>query len=141
MNARNDRMEAMKAIVFTKYGAAEVLEPRDVARPTPKDDEVLVRVRAVSINDWDWQALQGIPFVNRLMFGLLKPKKQILGSDIAGVVEAVGPKAKLFQFGDEVFGDLSGRWGGFLEGQACRLRSELLFASADVLREAAPAAA
>ncbi len=77
-------MEAMKAIVFTRYGTPDVLELRDVPAPIPKDDEVLVRVRAVSINDWDWQALQGIPFVNRLTFGLRRPKKQILGSDIAG---------------------------------------------------------
>ncbi len=105
----------MKAIVFTRYGTAEVLELRDVAKPIPKDDEVLVRVRAVAINDWDWGALQGIPFVNRLTFGLRKPRKQILGSDVAGVVEAVGKNAKRFQLGDEVFGDLSGRWGGFAE--------------------------
>jgi NADPH:quinone reductase-like Zn-dependent oxidoreductase len=108
-------METMKAVVFTRYGTADVLERRDVPKPTPKAGEVLVRVRAVSINDWDWQALQGIPFVNRLMFGLRKPKKQILGSDIAGVVEAVGESAKRFRPGDEVFGDLSGRWGGFAE--------------------------
>jgi NADPH:quinone reductase-like Zn-dependent oxidoreductase len=114
----------MKAIVFTKYGTADVLEPRDVPAPTPKDDEVLVRVRAVSINDWDWQALQGSSFVNRLMFGLRKPKKQILGSDIAGVVEAVGQNVKRFQLGDEVFGDLSGRWGGFAE-YVCARESEL----------------
>lgn len=105
----------MKAVVFTKYGTAEVLELRDVPAPTPKADEVLVRVRAVSINDWDWQALQGIPFVNRLTFGLREPEKQILGSDIAGVVAAVGSDAKRFRPGDEVFGDLSGRWGGFAE--------------------------
>ena len=74
----------MKAVVFTRYGTADVLELRDVPKPIPRDDEVLVRVRAVAINDWDWQALQGIPFVNRLMFGLRRPKKQILGSDIAG---------------------------------------------------------
>jgi NADPH:quinone reductase-like Zn-dependent oxidoreductase len=107
-------MEAMKAIVFTRYGTPDVLELRDVPAPIPKDDEVLVRVRAVSINDWDWQALQGT-FVNRLTFGLRRPKKQILGSDIAGRIEAVGKNAKRFQLGDEVFGDLSGRWGGFAE--------------------------
>ena len=105
----------MKAIVFTRYGTADVLELRDVPAPTPKDDEVLVRVRAVAVNDWDWQALQGIPFMNRLTFGLRRPKKQILGSDIAGIVEAAGKDAKRFQPGDEVFGDLSGRWGGFAE--------------------------
>ncbi len=105
----------MKAIVFTRYGTADVLELQEVDKPTPKDDEVLVKVHAVSINDWDWGILQGIPFSNRLTFGLRKPKKQILGSDIAGRIEAVGKNAERFQPGDEVFGDLSGRWGGFAE--------------------------
>jgi NADPH:quinone reductase-like Zn-dependent oxidoreductase len=105
----------MKAIVFTKYGSPDVLELKEVAKPTPKDDEVLIRVHAASLNDWDWAALHGTPFVNRMMFGLLKPKKQILGSDIAGRVEAVGKNVVRFQPGDEVFGDLSGTWGGFAE--------------------------
>jgi NADPH:quinone reductase-like Zn-dependent oxidoreductase len=105
----------MKAIVFTKYGSPDVLELKEVEKPTPKDDEVLIRVHAASINDWDWGALQGIPFVNRLFFGLLKPKKQILGSDIAGRIEAVGKNVLKFKPGDEVFGDLSGTWGGFAE--------------------------
>jgi NADPH:quinone reductase-like Zn-dependent oxidoreductase len=128
----------MKAIVFTRYGAADLLELRDVVKPTPKADEVLVRVRAVAINDWDWQALQGIPFVNRLMFGLWKPKKQILGSDIAGVVEAVGQDAKRFRLGDEVFGDLSGRWGGFAE-YVCAREAELAPKSAGLTFEEAAA--
>ncbi len=114
----------MKAVIFTRYGAADVLELRDVPRPAPGPKEVLVRVRAVAINDWDWQALQGRPFVNRLMFGLRKPKKQILGSDVAGVVQAVGQDAKRFRPGDEVFGDLSGRWGGFAE-YVCAREEEL----------------
>jgi NADPH:quinone reductase-like Zn-dependent oxidoreductase len=105
----------MKAIVFTKYGSPDVLEIKEVEKPTPKDDEALIRVHAASLNDWDWGALQGIPFVNRLIFGLLKPKKQILGSDIAGRIEAVGKNVLQFQPGDEVFGDLSGHWGGFAE--------------------------
>jgi len=105
----------MKAIVFTKYGTPDVLELREVDKPVPKDDEVLIKVHAVSINDWDWGALQGIPFINRLLFGLLKPKKKILGSDIAGRIEAVGKNVEQFQSGDEVFGDLSGEWGGFAE--------------------------
>jgi NADPH:quinone reductase-like Zn-dependent oxidoreductase len=105
----------MKAIVFTKYGSPDVLELKEVEKPTPKADEVLIRVHAASLNDWDWGALQGADFVNRLIFGLLKPKKQILGSDIAGRVEAVGRNALRFQPGDEVFGDLSGAWGGFAE--------------------------
>ena len=105
----------MKAIVFTKYGTPDVLELKEVDKPTPKDDEVLIKVYAASINDWDWGLLQGIPFANRLLFGLLKPKKKILGSDIAGRIEAVGKNVKQFQLGDEVFGDLSGDWGGFAE--------------------------
>ena len=107
----------MKAVVFTKYGSPDVLELKDVEKPTPKADEVLIRVHAASLNDWDWGAFQGIPFVNRLIFGLFRPrpKKQILGSDVAGRVEAVGRDVRHFRPGDEVFGDLSGEWGGFAE--------------------------
>ena len=105
----------MKAIVFRTYGSPDVLELKEVEKPTPKDDEVLVRVHAASINDWDWEALHGSPFVNRLIFGLLEPTKHILGSDIAGRIEAVGKNVIWFQLGDEVFGDLSGDWGGFAE--------------------------
>lgn len=105
----------MKAIVYTKYGSPEVLQLKEVEKPTPKDNEVLIKVYAVSINDWDWGLLQGVPFMNRLLNGLLKPKKKILGSDIAGRIEAVGKNVEQLQPGDEVFGDLSGEWGGFAE--------------------------
>ena len=105
----------MKAIVYTKYGTPDVLELKEVDKPIPKDNEVLIRIHAASINDWDWGLLQGIPFVNRLLNGLLKPKKTILGSDIAGRIEAIGKNVEQFQPGDEVFGDLSGDWGGFAE--------------------------
>jgi len=107
----------MKAIVFTRYGPPDVLELTEIPKPTPKDDELLIRVHASSINSWDWEFLNGIPFTNRLMYGLLKPKpgKQILGADIAGTVEAVGRHVKRFQPGDEVFGDLWDNWGGFAE--------------------------
>ena len=106
----------MKTIVYTKYGPPDVLQLKEVEKPTPKVDEVLIKVHAASINDWDWGLLQGTPFVNRLPFGLRKPKYKILGSDIAGRVEAVGRNVKQFQPGDEVFGDLSARgWGGFAE--------------------------
>ncbi len=105
----------MKAIVFTKYGPPDVLQLKEVEKPTPRDNEVLIRVHAASLNDWDWCALRGTPFLNRLIFGLLKPKKQILGSDVAGRIEAVGKNVLQFQPGDEVFGDLSGDWGGFAE--------------------------
>lgn len=105
----------MNAVVFKQYGSPDVLELLEIPRPVPKDDEVLIRVQAASINDWDWEALHGTPFVNRLMFGVLKPKKQILGSDIAGTIEAAGNNARRFQPGDAVYGDLSGAWGGFAE--------------------------
>ena len=106
----------MKAIVYRKYGSPDVLELEEVQKPTPKADEVLVRVHAASVNDWDWGLLRGKPFLARLPTGLLKPTNKILGSDIAGQVEAVGPNVKQFQPGDEVFGDLSGcGWGGFAE--------------------------
>jgi len=106
----------MKAIVYTKYGPPDVLELKEVERPAPKENEVLIKVHASSINDWDWGLLRGKPFVNRLIFGLLKPKIKILGVDIAGRVEAVGKNVKQFQPGDEVFGDISGcGWGGFAE--------------------------
>ena len=112
----------MKAIVYEKYGSPDFLELKEVEKPTPKDDEVLVKVFAVSINSWDWEILIGKPFVNRLMAGLLKPKRiKILGCDIAGRVEAVGKNVKQFQPGDEVFGDLSrSGWGGFAEYLSAR---------------------
>lgn len=107
----------MKAIVFTRYGPPDVLQLEEVAEPTPEDDEVLIRVYAASVNSWDWDLLRGTPFVNRLMAGLLKPKRiRILGCDIAGRVEAIGKNVIQFQPGDEVFGDLSRcGWGGFAE--------------------------
>jgi NADPH:quinone reductase-like Zn-dependent oxidoreductase len=105
----------MKAIVFTKYGTPDVLELKEIDKPIPKQDEVLIKVYAVSINDWDLGLLQGGDFINRLINGLFKPKIKILGSDIAGRIEAVGKNVKKFKPGDEVYGDLSGRWGGFAE--------------------------
>lgn len=104
----------MKAIVYTKYGTPDVLELKEIDKPIPKDNEVLIKVYAVSLNDWDLGLLQG-DFINRLLNGLRKPKIKVLGSDIAGRIEAVGKNVKQFQPGDEVFGDLSGRWGGLAE--------------------------
>src|SRR5688572_6082422 len=104
----------MKAIVYTKYGGPEVLLLKEVEKPLPKDDEVLIKVHAVSINDWDMGLLYG-DFINRMLNGLRKPKRTILGSDIAGRIEALGKNINKFKIGDEVYGDLSGRWGGFAE--------------------------
>lgn len=127
----------MKAIVFTKYGSPDVLELKEVEKPTPKDNEVLIRVHAASLNDWDWAALHGVPFVNRLMFGLLYPRKQILGSDVAGRIEAAGKNVRQFQPGDEVFGDLSGHWGGFAEYVCARENALALKAPSMTFEEAA----
>ena len=104
----------MKAIVYTRYGSPEVLELREVAKPFPQPDEVLIKVFSVSLNDWDVGLLTG-DFVNRILNGVRKPKRQILGSDVAGQVEAVGNNVKKFKVGDSVYGDLSGRWGGCAE--------------------------
>jgi NADPH:quinone reductase-like Zn-dependent oxidoreductase len=116
----------MEAIVFTKYGSPDLLELKDFPTPSPKEDEVLVRIHASSINSWDWEYLNGFPFMNRLMFGLFKPKqgKQRLGADTAGVVEAVGRNVTRFEPGDEVFGDLWDHWGGFAE-YACATETAL----------------
>lgn len=104
----------MKAIVYSRYGGREVLRLRDVEKTCPKDDEVLIKVYAVSLNDWDFGLLTG-DFVNRMLNGVSRPKRQILGSDIAGRVEAVGRNVQRFKVGEDVFGDLSGRWGGLAE--------------------------
>lgn len=106
----------MKAIVYERYGPPEVLQLKEVDRPTPKDNEALVEVHAASVNYSDWAFVRGKPFLVRLMgAGLLKPQN-VLGADIAGRIEAVGRNVKQFQPGDEVYGDLSGcGWGGFAE--------------------------
>lgn len=106
----------MKAIVYNKYGSPDVLELKEVEKPIPKDNEVLVKIHAASVNYGNLVLLKGEPFLARFAFGLLKPKYSIPGGDIAGQVEAVGANVKQFQVGDEVFGDLSGcGWGGFAE--------------------------
>ncbi len=116
---REHRDALMKAVVMESYGTPDVLELRDVAKPTPKPDEVLVRVFAASINDWDWGMLQGAPFVVRMFNGLFTPKVRIIGGDIAGRVEAVGGDVKAFQPGDEVYGDLCMSGFGAFAEYAC----------------------
>jgi len=129
----------MKAIVYDKYGSPDVLELQEVDKPVVKDDEILVKVHAASVNAWDWDLLRGTPLVNRLGGGLLKPKKiKILGCDIAGRVEAVARTVKLFKPGDEVFGDISGcGWGGFAEYVCARENALALKPSGMTFDEAA----
>ena len=97
----------MKAIVYREYGSPDVLGLQEVAKPVPKDDEVLVRVHAASLNPLDWHLLRGLPYIVRPTAGWLKPKRNITGVDVAGVVEAVGRNVTQFQPGDEVFGEKS----------------------------------
>ena len=103
----------MKAAVRDRYGpVADVVEIRELDLPVPADDEVLVRVRAASVNPLDWHEVTGTPFVVRTMNGLRGPKSERLGVDFAGTVEAVGASVERFRPGDEVFG---GRSGAFAE--------------------------
>jgi NADPH:quinone reductase-like Zn-dependent oxidoreductase len=110
----------MKAVVYTEYGSADVLQLKEVAIPTPKDDEVLIKVQAVSINRSDWEGLVGAPLYARIG-GLLKPGRHILGSDIAGRVEVAGRNNGPFQPGAEVFGDILPQMGGFAEYVCARV--------------------
>jgi NADPH:quinone reductase-like Zn-dependent oxidoreductase len=106
----------MKAIVCDKYGLPDVLELKEVKKPLPTENQVLVKVHTASLNFGNLVLLKGKPFLARFAFGLTRPKYSIPGGDIAGTVEAVGKNVLQFQIGDEVFGDLSGcGWGGFAE--------------------------
>jgi NADPH:quinone reductase-like Zn-dependent oxidoreductase len=127
----------LKAIIYTKYGGPEVLQMKEVEKPIPKDNEVLVKVHAASLNDWDDGLLRG-DFINRLINGLLKPKRKILGSDIAGRIEAKGKNVTRFKTADDVYGDLSGHWGGFAE-YVCANEKELAIKPAGMRFEEAAA--
>jgi NADPH:quinone reductase-like Zn-dependent oxidoreductase len=104
----------MKAIVYHEYGSPDVLKLEEVEKPVPGDDEILVKVHAVSVNRSDWEALVGKPLYARVG-GLRKPSNKILGSDVAGTVEWVGKDNKEFQLGDSVFGEMAEYHGGFAE--------------------------
>ena len=103
----------MKAILFENYGSPDVLQLKEVAKPTPKENEVLIKVRAAGTNPLDWHKLRADPFFVRFSDGLLKPKNNRLGADVAGIVEAVGSEVTTFKPGDAVFGESGG--GSFAE--------------------------
>jgi len=103
----------MKAVTQEEFGSPDVLQLTDVDRPAVEDDEVLVRVRAASANPWDWHFMRGLPYVARPQAGWRRPKNRVLGSDIAGEVEAVGKSVTRFRVGDRVFGFVG--HGGFAE--------------------------
>ena len=123
----------MKAIVYTEYGPPEILQLKEVPEPTPRDDEVLIKVQAASVNRSDWEMLRGKPLFARIG-GLLRPRRQILGSDIAGRVEVTGRNVTRFRPGDEVFGDNLPRMGGFAE-YVCARESALALKPASMTFE------
>lgn len=106
----------MKAIVCERFGAPEQLQIRDVPVPVPKAGQVLVRVHATTVNDYDWSMVIGRPRVYRLFFGLFRPRRPIPGMELAGTVEALGPNTTKWRVGDNVYGDVSnGGLGTFAE--------------------------
>ena len=128
----------MKAIVCTQYGPPDALQFKEVAKPTPAANELLIKICAASANPLDWRIMRGAPFFVRLAFGLRKPKLEVLGSDFAGRVEAVGKDVTQFQPGDEVFGAKGFAGGAFAE-YVCAREEELAPKPANVSFEAAAA--
>ena len=126
----------MKAILFKEYGSPDVLQFKDVEKPVPGDNEVLIKVYAASANPLDWHSMRGAPFLARVEFGLQKPRDPRLGADVAGRVEAVGKNVTQFQIGDEVFGDIFK--GSFAE-YACTSEKLLAAKPANSSYEAAAA--
>ena len=127
----------MKAVVYTRYGPPGVLRLAEVATPVPKDNEVLVKVHAVSVNASDWEVLRGKPLYSRIG-GPFRPRHHILGSDIAGRVETAGRNATLFRPGEEVFADILSWMGGFAE-YVCVPQSALALLPAGMTYEKAAA--
>jgi NADPH:quinone reductase-like Zn-dependent oxidoreductase len=104
----------MKAIVYYKYGGPDVLRCEEIEMPAPRDGEVLVKIRAASLNPYDWHFMRGEPYAIRLMAGIGKPKNKRLGADVAGVVEAVGRNVTQFKPGDAVYGLCHGAFGEYV---------------------------
>ncbi len=129
----------MKGIVYTKYGPPEVLQLQEVEKPTPKDNEVLVKVQAASVNALDFRRFESESMLGRLMDDvLIKAINKVLGADIAGRVESVGAAVKQFQVGDEVYGVAVGSVGGFAE-YACATENQLALKPASLSFEATAA--
>src|SRR5262249_26329648 len=134
--ARGRGENLMKAIVYHGYGPPDVFRCEDVETPVPGDDEVLIRVRAASVNPLDWHLLRGTPYIGRLQFGLRRPKTTRLGADVAGRVEAAGRNVTQFKPGDEVFGACRGAFAEY----ACAPESTLVLKPETVTFEQAAAA-
>ena len=118
----------MKAALYNRYGPPEVVQIANVEKPVPKDNEVLLRIRAASVNPYDWHFMRGDPYLIRLMAGFSKPKDQRLGSDVSGQVESVGGNVTQFRPGDEVFGSCRGAFAEY----ACAEDSKVIAKPANV---------
>lgn len=129
----------MKAIIYTEYGSPDVLQLKDVEKPSPKDDEILVKIYAASANAADWHLMRAEPFLARLENGLLKPKNTKLGADVAGRVEAVGKNVTQFQAGDDVFGELPLDGLGSFAEYVCSTEDALALKPANITFEQAAA--
>jgi NADPH:quinone reductase-like Zn-dependent oxidoreductase len=123
----------MKAIVYHNYGPPDVLKCEDVEKPVPKNNEILIKVRAASLNPLDWHFLRGTPYVVRIITGLRKPKFIGLGADVAGQVEAVGKNVTQFKRGDDVFGGCRGAFAEY----SCASESESVMKPENVTFEQA----
>jgi len=128
--------QSMKAIVYRCYGSPDVVKLEDIAKPTPPDDRVLIKVHAASVNPLDWHYMRGKPYIMRMMAGLGVPEDIRLGVDFAGTVEAVGKNVKRFKPGDEVFG---GGHGAFAEYVSVREKGSLALKPANLTFEQAAA--
>lgn len=129
----------MKAIIYTQYGSPDVLQFKEVEKPTPKDNEVLIKVHASSLNAADWHHMRGAPWLFRLACGLQKPRNIFFGADVAGRIEAVGKDITQFRPGDEVFGDLSKCGRGALAEYVCATEDALVLKPASISFEEAAA--
>jgi NADPH:quinone reductase-like Zn-dependent oxidoreductase len=129
--------ETMKAIVQDRYGGLETLEYKDIDRPGPKDDEVLVRVRAAGLDRGVWHLMAGLPYLIRFIgFGVRRPRVRVRGMDVAGTVEAVGGDVTRFQPGDEVFGWADGSYAEYVSvpaGNLARKPVDLSFEQAAIV--------